>query len=374
MGDDLISKEFYIYFRDERKTMLIENTGIEFKKYNEMLAATTRVNLKDRASMRKVFSDLANAIPAELITGRGFCFFQFITSYDEGYDVEIGFPVNKVFENERISTRKIPPMQVLSVTHTGPLAELSKSHAAIREYFHEHGLISDEFRREEYCDWKNTESGIEIQYVLHDWNGLFGDHVERVLGGEVKAEIMKGSETLNIQSSTADRFCWAKGAMEKLDVSANADEKFDIVSSCAHVFPKTQLMKLRNVFQSARSTSDDPLVAVDAVLDFMAVDKGWKERPNREGSVVFSTKQPADPMAYEKATTPADKRAAYCFCPVIRNRLDQGMPITYCNCGAGWFREQWETATGKPVTVDILQSVLKGDDVCQFAIHLSPDI
>ncbi len=354
--------------------MQIENTGIELKKYEEMLAATTRVNLKDRAGMREVFSDLANAIPAEFITGRGFCFFQFITSYDEGYDAEIGFPVNKAFENERISTRKIPSMQVLSVTHTGPLAELSKSHKVIREYFHEHGLISDEFRREEYRDWKNAESGIEVQYVLHDWNGLFAEHAERVLGREAKAEIMKGAEALSIQSSTADRFRWAKGVMEKLDASVDEFQKFDIVSSCAHVFPKIQLVKLRDVFQAARATSDDPMVAVDAVLDFMAVDKGWKERPNREGSVVFSTKQPADPAAYEKAASPEEKRAAYCFCPVIRNFLDKGMPITYCYCGAGWFREQWETATGKPVKVDILQSVLKGDDVCRFAIYLSPDI
>lgn len=354
--------------------MLIENTGIELKKYDAMLAATLRVNIKDRAAMQDVFSELANAIPAELITGRGFCFFQFITSYDDGYDVEIGFPVKQVFENGRISTRNIPSMQVLSVTHIGPLAELSKSHNVIREYFHEHGLISDEFRREEYWNWQEPESGIEVQYVLHDWSGLLGEHLERVLGTEAKTEIMKGAESLTIQSSTEDRFRWAKGAMEKLDASADAFQKFDIVSSCAHVFPKTQLVKLRNVFQAVRTTSDDPMVAVDAVLDFMAVDKGWKERPNREGSVVFSTKQPADPVAYEKATTPAEKRVAYCFCPVIRNRLDKGMPITYCNCGAGWFREQWETATGKPVTVDILQSVLKGDDVCQFAIHLSPDI
>ncbi|MRS04555.1 hypothetical protein EG832_15265, partial [bacterium] len=200
--------------------MQIENTGIELKKYEEMLAATTRLNLKDRAAIQEVFTDLANAIPEELITGRGFCIFQFITSYAEGFDVEIGFPVNKVFENERISTRKIPPMQVLSVTHTGPLAELSKSHALIREYFHDHGLISDEFRREEYSDWKNVESGFEVQYVLHDWSGLLEEHVERVLGREVKAEIVKGAETLDIQSSAEDRFCWAKSAMEKLDTYA----------------------------------------------------------------------------------------------------------------------------------------------------------
>jgi effector-binding domain-containing protein len=354
--------------------MLIENTGIELKQYNEMLAATLRVNLKDRAAMCGAFAELANVIPAEHIIGHGFCLFQFITSYREGFDVEIGFPVGQAIENERVSTRKIPAMQVLSIMHTGPLIELSKSHIIIREYFHKHGLISDEFMREEYRDWQNPEGGVEVQYVLHNWNGLLEENLDRVLGKKMKKEIMQGVDSLDIQSSTEDRFHWAKVVMEKLDASADEFQKFDIVSSCAHIFPKTQLVKLRDVFQAARATNDDPMVAVDAVLDFMAVDKGWKERPHREGTVVFSTKQPADPVAYEKATTPGEKRAAYCFCPVIRNLLDKGMSITYCNCGSGWFREQWETATGKPVTVDILQSVLKGDDVCLFAIHLSPDI
>ena len=33
-----------------------------------------------------------------------------------------------------------------------------------------------------------------------------------------------------------------------------------------------------------------------------------------------------------------------------------------------------ETATGKPVRVKVLQSVLKGDLVCQFAVHLPEDL
>ena len=68
------------------------------------------------------------------------------------------------------------------------------------------------------------------------------------------------------------------------------------------------------------------------------------------------------------------KRAAYCFCPVIRARLDAGMPVTYCYCGAGWYRQQWETATGMPVRVEVVRSVLKGDDVCSFAVHLADEL
>jgi predicted hydrocarbon binding protein len=50
------------------------------------------------------------------------------------------------------------------------------------------------------------------------------------------------------------------------------------------------------------------------------------------------------------------------------------MSITFCFCGAGWFRQQWEGAIGKPVRIEVVKSVLKGDDVCQFAIHLPEDL
>jgi hypothetical protein len=71
----------------------------------------------------------------------------------------------------------------------------------------------------------------------------------------------------------------------------------------------------------------------------------------------------------------AAKRTAYCFCPIVRTNLDRGMPLTFCYCGSGWYRQQWEFATGKPVrSIQIVRSILQGDDVCQFAIHLPPDL
>jgi predicted hydrocarbon binding protein len=77
---------------------------------------------------------------------------------------------------------------------------------------------------------------------------------------------------------------------------------------------------------------------------------------------------------YEKAKTAKEKRQAYCFCPLVRDYLDQDVPITFCYCGAGWYRLQWEGAIGKSVKIDVVKSVLKGDDECQFAIHLPNDL
>jgi len=116
------------------------------------------------------------------------------------------------------------------------------------------------------------------------------------------------------------------------------------------------------------------LAAVDAVREFMGRDPGWGERPRREGNVIFSSKNPRDPGGYEKASNEGARRKAYCYCPLVRGHLDAGMPVAFCYCGAGWYRQQWEGAIGKPVTIEIVKSILKGDDRCEFAIRLPDDM
>ena len=49
---------------------------------------------------------------------------------------------------------------------------------------------------------------------------------------------------------------------------------------------------------------------------------------------------------------------------------DTKLSPTYCYCGAGFYKGLWEGILQKPVMVEILESVMKGDDVCKIAIHL----
>jgi hypothetical protein len=162
--------------------------------------------------------------------------------------------------------------------------------------------------------------------------------------------------------------------MERLDTIASPNQKYDIISSCAHVFPRAQIDKLKTIFNQAIQAGNTGLQAVDAVLDFMEQDPGWGERPRRDGRIIYSAKKPRDPEGYANATNPLEKQKAYCFCPLLRDHMDHGMPLAFCNCGAGWYRQQWEGATGKLVRIEIVKSVSKGDDVCEFAIHLAQDL
>lgn len=69
---------------------------------------------------------------------------------------------------------------------------------------------------------------------------------------------------------------------------------------------------------------------------------------------------------------PQEKRQYYCHCPRVRDALKTGVTIsaTYCYCGAGFYKGIWEEILQEPVEVEVLKSVLKGDQVCTIAVHL----
>ncbi len=344
---------------------------IEHKWLEETLVATTRLNLKRREELEPLLDELARHIPEEYIAGPAFCIFYFVSSVTEGYDAEIGFPVTRAVETDMVTTRTLPEMEVLSLRDSSE--NLQETYGKLYGYAAEHGIISDEFCREVYSNANDEgKREVELQFVVHNWNELLAQNSERVLGEEAKRQIVQGSEELTVDSSVAERFQWVKGVMEQLQRLADENEQYDILSMCAHVFPASQIEKLRRVYEGAHKRTGDMLKAVDAVIVFMGNDSGWGERPRREGRVIYSAKRPRDPEGYEKARNESERRKAYCFCPLVREHLDEGMPRAFCYCGAGWFRRQWEGAIGKPVTVEIVKSILAGDDLCEFAVHL-PD-
>jgi len=351
------------------------NITIEHKQIDTALVAMRRLVIKQRDDLHLALQELARQIPEGNICGPAFALFWYVTSVKDGFEVEVGFPIFQPFVNGDLHSRMLPPLETLSLVHTGPFDELRNTVLKLYEFASEHAIISDEFRREVYWDADNPKGKqIEVQFIIHNWNEHLARNLERVLGNARACTIMQGCEDLKLESSPEERFQWTKGAMERLDNIASADQKYDIVSSCAHVFPKAQIQKLTAIFNQAIAAGKDGLQAVDAVIDFMEQDPGWGERPHRDGRIIYSAKNPRDPEGFANATNPLEKRRAYCFCPLLRNHMDQGMLLAFCNCGAGWYRQQWEGATGKPFQIEIVKSVSKGDDVCEFAIHLAHDL
>ena len=59
-----------------------------------------------------------------------------------------------------------------------------------------------------------------------------------------------------------------------------------------------------------------------------------------------------------------------CYCPAANYRPGKPKDIQ-CYCTRATHQTIWEAALGKPVQIDILQSVRRGDPTCHFLVHLT---
>jgi hypothetical protein len=90
----------------------------------------------------------------------------------------------------------------------------------------------------------------------------------------------------------------------------------------------------------------------------------------RVGSIIYKTKIPFLTKQYLAESDPTLKR--YFYYPWVREAVKSGENVApiFCNCSARFHKKPWEGALGEKVDVDVLESVLQGDDRCRFAIHL----
>ncbi len=93
----------------------------------------------------------------------------------------------------------------------------------------------------------------------------------------------------------------------------------------------------------------------------------------RVGNTLFVTKIPYNTKEYLVETDPTMKRFYACHCPWVRHAIKNGslrLNPVFCNCSGGFTKKPWEVIFGQTLRVEVLESALKGDFRCRFAVHL----
>jgi hypothetical protein len=219
------------------------------------------------------------------------------------------------------------------------------------------------------------------------WLLKFSTCLEEITGENARKEIMRGSDDLSSQTNRQDVIAWSKGAMERLEALVDEESSKRIMTGCACRYPRSALRTAREGYAA---TGDLDLIHgmlqkqfEDFLKNTLALDgesigeivrRGWGLAGVKEGNTIIATKIPksGNLVAYMQETHPEKKRQLYCHCPRIRDALktSTAIPATYCYCGAGFYKGIWEEILQQPVDVDLLESVLKGDQVCKVAIYL----
>ena len=93
----------------------------------------------------------------------------------------------------------------------------------------------------------------------------------------------------------------------------------------------------------------------------------------RDGDYLYVTKIPYSPNEWLKEKDSLMKRYYACHCPLAREAIIMNgpeIPIDWCYCSGGFVKLMFDVVFGCSTEVEVLESVLAGDQVCRFRISL----
>lgn len=93
----------------------------------------------------------------------------------------------------------------------------------------------------------------------------------------------------------------------------------------------------------------------------------------RKGDKIFKTKIPYSPKQFLEEKDPTMKTYYACHCQLVRTALRDGKPKispNFCYCSAGFEKLHFDVIFNEPVQVELLETPLKGDLHCRFAVKI----
>lgn len=132
---------------------------------------------------------------------------------------------------------------------------------------------------------------------------------------------------------------WVKNLIDSMDAHLNEEAKIRVMEACGRACARG------GAIRAAKACQGD----LDKMLSTL---KRWvgKENVRKDEDVVY--------VVYTK-----------CFCHLVADGPPR-LADTYCYCSHGWLKEMFETVVGKPVNVDLTESIKRGGQSCRFAIQL----
>ncbi len=302
-------------------------------------------------------------------------------------DFELAFPIEESAEVEGFTAKPLPEIPVFSFTHEGPLTggpggtNLADTWAGFVEFIRSTGvLVGDDPQRFIYHDGldsigtENERVVLEIQYSyqMPIWLDAFRKGVSACVGADAAERILAGSAGLVEALDGKLAAEWVHGAVERLDREvASERDRACILNACAH----HHIVQSGEVLKQAWDDSGHDLRAlVKRITEETLLGGKYSIDESGDEPLLMIERRPARLEAYEQATDPVEKRYHACFCPLVRDAIREGKPVsrTFCHCSGGWYVQEWEIVFGEKPTVDLVETMLEGADACLFAVHIPP--
>jgi hypothetical protein len=220
------------------------------------------------------------------------------------------------------------------------------------------------------------------------------DTLKQTIGESKRDVIFAGINLPPLGTDPKDKPKTTRRIMERLEATLDEKTLKEIMSSGLDVGPIEWYLPLREKFLKSQSIDDflrrRHQEAVE-VLEKHSREKSMfyaqeideevveyvQNNPEvmggvREGDIIYETKIPYMTKKYLHEKDDKLKRYYACHCAWVREAIKSGLKISpnFCYCSAGYHKRPWDIIFDQPVKADVIKTVLKGDLVCRFAIHI----
>ena len=368
----------------------MSSIDVQVKWVEPQVVASVRSFVTDQQAVQSVIADLREKVESAA-SGPPVCLF---LGYDpeKGFQVEIALPVEKGSSIPGMEIRTLPGDHVVWAVHRG-LYTKTDGAPGLRETVErmwefiaqQHLLAGDNPTRYVYLEGPEIHGDraeryvteIQISYHFPVWVESLERGLQERTDEGTTAAIMTGADAIRGSFDAGKLRRWVVAALDRLDEGVPCERtRACVLNGCAHRYPKAQLLRMKAAYEE----EGDILRFIERLNrddDLFPSRIFWQEGSPRH--VVYTEKlvPPWNREAYAQATVPAEKRYYGCFCSLVKEVIRTGETLspTFCNCAAGWFVQMWEAILGRcPIRVDVVRSLLRGDDRCTFAIHLPEDL
>jgi len=222
------------------------------------------------------------------------------------------------------------------------------------------------------------------------WLNKFYNNIAAFRDEETAKRVTEGAENINSKSSSEEIISWTLRALDRLEKFVDGSIVRKIMIACSCHYPQSELLEFQELYAE---TGDSDLVLrklqdkfesflrnVLKLGEKMIAEiklRGWGFAGFKNRNMIIATKIPKSGYLkqYLKEEDPEKRRELYCHCPRIRDavRLGKSIPPNYCYCGAGFYKNIWETILQKPVEIEVQKTIFLCDDGCSFKITLPVD-
>jgi len=225
-----------------------------------------------------------------------------------------------------------------------------------------------------------------------------GERLAAIVGEETRRKIFQGFELPPLGSPQEDYPRLTQMILDRLEAELPSETCRKILTWNYHRVPAEAFKEKKERFKKTDSVDDylkdEHKRFIEELNKFMKEGRIWYEQEItsevlefvkgnqeigagvRHGDRIYLTKIPFAPKQYLMEKDPTLKRYYACHCPLARAAIRDGKPKIspiFCYCSGGYTKFGFDVIFGEPVEVELLESALRGDMRCRFAIKIPRD-